>query len=241
MWPPVVVFNDEEARIGGVLAGAPFVRVRSIAEAHAIPAPAIGLENTARGNGADEGQVARGSRERIMDAIEAAAHIGEAEIAEQTLADAVALERGERGILRRDFAAIGESEAAQLQLWLARRRRIEAEEQLLGEDESRVVAVAVGAVIVRAEAERALRGGVCRVRRQAEQQRSGEFGVPIPAIALLGKVRSADRSPEYSYWFSPVGGLEPIPRVEASAERAGEGHVTDLDGARSRRPADVST
>ena len=48
--PPVVVFQNEETRVGGMPSAAPLVRVGSIAESDLIPAPAVHLEDAARGN-----------------------------------------------------------------------------------------------------------------------------------------------------------------------------------------------
>src|SRR5262245_51693182 len=52
--PPIVVFDGEESRVRVVTAFAPLARVGGVAEAGAVPAPAVGLKDTARGNGGDE-------------------------------------------------------------------------------------------------------------------------------------------------------------------------------------------
>ncbi len=46
----VVIIDGEEARVGRVIAVAPFLRERRIREADAIPSPAIRLKHTARGS-----------------------------------------------------------------------------------------------------------------------------------------------------------------------------------------------
>src|SRR5262249_11987484 len=113
--PEVVIFNEEEARVGGMSLSAPLVRIGGIAEADAIPAPSIRLEEAAGRNGRGKGYVVVRSRIGVVDAVEAASHVGESEIADEALKDTVALQRGQGGVLRKDLAAVQKLEAPDLQ------------------------------------------------------------------------------------------------------------------------------
>ena len=53
----IVIVDREEARVGGVIAVPPILRVSRISEADAVPAPAVGLKDAARGRCRDEGEV----------------------------------------------------------------------------------------------------------------------------------------------------------------------------------------
>ncbi len=89
--PPVIVFQIEDSRVRRMPALAPFVRVSSIAEADLVPAPSVGLKHATGWSRGDESEIVRRPGKRVMHSVEAAAHIGPSEIAQQALADAVAL------------------------------------------------------------------------------------------------------------------------------------------------------
>ena len=77
--------------------------------------PTIHLENTARGTGAEESEIQLRTVEDILNAIQTSPDVREAEIADEPLRDAVALERGQCGVLGRDFGSVDELHAAQFE------------------------------------------------------------------------------------------------------------------------------
>ena len=53
----IVIVDGEEPRVGGVTSVAPFVCECRVAEADAIPPPAVGLEHSSRGRRRDEREI----------------------------------------------------------------------------------------------------------------------------------------------------------------------------------------
>src|SRR5262249_7875223 len=107
----VVVIESEYARLRGVYALAPRLRVCRIAGGRAVPASAVHLKRAARGHGGHEGEVAGGLVICRVHAVETAPDIGPAEAAQQALVDAVALEGGQSHVPRRHLGAVSEVEA----------------------------------------------------------------------------------------------------------------------------------
>src|SRR5262249_47804907 len=140
--PPVVVIEQENSRVGGMVAVAPLVRKGSITESGPSPPPAVGLEDAACGQGGDESKVARRFRIGVVQTVEAAADIGEAKSPNQALAHAVALDGGERGVLGREFGAVIKIEAPHLQgAGLASTQALESYIELFGKHHTAVLAV----------------------------------------------------------------------------------------------------
>src|SRR5260370_41843298 len=81
----VVIFDEEEPRVRRMPLAAPLARVRTIAETNPVFTPAIHLEHTTRGHGADEGKVVARRSVDIVHAVEAPADVGESEVSEQPL------------------------------------------------------------------------------------------------------------------------------------------------------------
>ena len=91
-----------------------------------------------------------------VEAIEAALAVGEAEVADEALGDAVGLEPGERGIFGRGFEAVEEFKTAHAEVGVFG-CAVVAQEALL-EGGCGGKSVGVGCVVVAAEAKGALRG-----------------------------------------------------------------------------------
>ena len=111
-----------------------------------------------------------------INAVERTLPVGEAKVADQALRDAVGLQPGERGVLRRGFLAIEEFEAPDAQ-GVRIPLEVIAQKALAKGRGRRVLVVGVRRVIGAAQAELALcRDGVTPRRLAARVRRSG----PIP-------------------------------------------------------------
>ena len=117
-------------------------------------APAIRLKDTLRGPARQRGDVQRRSVEAVAHAVDAAAYVRERERAKQTLGDAIALERGEAAVGRRDLGAIVEFLAANSEgLALNARKPLEADCALFQKEGGGVGRAIVGGEVRRPEPE----------------------------------------------------------------------------------------
>ena len=101
----------------------------------------------------------------ILGAIEAALHVGETEGANQALGDAVALDDGESFILGRDFAAVGELEAAQPHTGML---FLQSQIALLQKHTSGVLLAVIGRVVASAQAQLSQGRGLYRMIRYTQ-------------------------------------------------------------------------
>src|SRR5438046_5615142 len=176
--PPIVILDREHARIGRVPPFAPLVRKGRVAEADAVPAPTIRLEDAAGGSSPYEGEVAGRVPEDVVQSIEAAAYVRESERADQALGHAIPLHGGQSRIFGRDLAPVVKLKSPDLQgLSLDAGHAREPDVQLLGKQHGRILAAAIGRQVVGSESKRSLlRSGSGRTRGQAEYKGHREFG-----------------------------------------------------------------
>ncbi|MBL0159880.1 MAG: hypothetical protein IPP47_22710 [Bryobacterales bacterium] len=163
-----------------------------------------------------------------MEAIEAAAHVGPAEGADEALIDAVALEGGEGGVLWRGLGAVHPFKAAQADALIGvAEEALEADVGLLGEDHRGVGVVLVGGVVVAAEAKLGLRRGRDGGGGHAEQDGGGELDLPVDPLQRLGEAELEDIA---GVGVAAVGvALEVIPHLQARSEAAGDGDGAELE------------
>src|SRR5262249_15092918 len=112
--PEVLIFKEEGTGVGDVLAASPVAGIGGVLYRHTVPAPAIHLENSPRGDGADKGEVIPGFRIRVANTVESTARLGKTELAQQPSTEAAGLQSSQCGIFRHSLGSIVNDEPPQL-------------------------------------------------------------------------------------------------------------------------------
>jgi len=149
------------------------------------------LKNATRRYGADRGERPRPIVVQVLQPIEAAHDVGETEIADQSLANALGLQVAQRRIFRHDLAAIGELEAAQPKALVL---SFDANKYLLRKNESRVLVVPIRGVVGSAQSILAEWCGIDGMVWNAQQNRGEELYIPVISIVFLRKPETRDGS-----------------------------------------------
>ena len=108
----VLIPQAEDTPLAGALLTPHLAGQGSIKDIDVELSPAIHLKDAARGAAAEQRQIQLRSIEVVLDAVEAPAYVGKAEVPDKAVSDAVALESGQRAILGRNLGAIDQLHAA---------------------------------------------------------------------------------------------------------------------------------
>src|SRR5262249_19505878 len=127
---------------------------RSVIHVDIELAPTVHLENAARRPASEQRQVQLAAVERTLRAVEAASDMRESEVAQKSVSDTVALQRGERGVLRRHFRAVDYLHPAKFDRLAV--NAFEANEALLGKHHPGVGVAIVGGEVRRAQSQLSL-------------------------------------------------------------------------------------
>jgi hypothetical protein len=143
----------------------------------------VQIEDAARGPGGQERHVQPGRISRKLQPVQAPAHVTPAEVAQEAMPDAVALQRRDCRVSGRAFEAFDELEPAQPQR-VPRTAQISQPEKALLQEEARL-RPSVRGPVDRSQPQRPCgrrRGGM---GRQSGQPRCRELDLPVlPAAAL---------------------------------------------------------
>src|SRR5579883_1816375 len=165
-----------------------------------------------------------------MHTIIAPADIRESKIPNEPLSDAVAFQRSQRIVLRRNLGSIEECKSAQLQGVVFLALNFEFCVQLFWKDHRNVLMPIIGREIIRPESERAL---LCacsyRVCGEGKDEWYGKFDIEVGFVPGRAEIKPEDTS-GILIVVIPTCRRKPIPGVRARAQTAGSGSAWSRHG-----------
>src|SRR5581483_2158482 len=148
----------------------------------------VGLEHASRWHGADKRERTTGAAIQVLHTIEAALHVGPAEISDQPLGNVIALNCRQGGVLGCGLGAVQELKAADFKAPARAAAQIaKSDKSLLRKDHRGILRAAVGDVVRSAKPELSLGAGGHCIIRQIQEEGNGEFQLPIKKLLRLGE------------------------------------------------------